>query len=512
MLYSKKELKLGVKCNNNCVFCEDLGFKADYEKSFEDIKKELNILKEKGYSHLVLPCNSDIRKDFFEILKYAKDLNFIISLKTNGRMFYYKYFCNKIKGLVDNFQLVLSSNKENMNNLITGTENTLFQTFEGLENIKKITKNLTFFIPLTRTNSKNLHEILSLKNSDDFVFKITNPHPEIYDNLRKMNKNLKVIDLPYEVKVELTPKCNLKCDFCFNTNTFSRNSKELPTKEFFKIIDRISESGIKRVRFTGGEPLLRRDLLIILEYAKSKDLHITVNTNSTLLNSKNIQDFKGIVDRFLFPFHSLDKDDISRKFELIKIIEKNNIHPVLNTVLTKENIDSLEKFFEIVKSVKIDWFLARPVPTLNNKETMLNSDVEDLIEKLIILKERFGSITIDSIPFCAYNPEKVRLFSVGAQSCGIFNKLVIDPGGNIKPCYSINEFVGNYKEDILNIWQNEFLINFRQLKMLPNQCKKCKYVYECIGGCRFAAKLVNGNYSDLDPLAQPDKYKEFLFE
>jgi radical SAM protein with 4Fe4S-binding SPASM domain len=42
-------------------------------------------------------------------------------------------------------------------------------------------------------------------------------------------------------------------------------------------------------------------------------------------------------------------------------------------------------------------------------------------------------------------------------------------------------------------------------------CKKCKFLEKCGGGSRFAANLVNGSYYSLDPLAQPEKFEEKLF-
>lgn len=332
------------------------------------------------------------------------------------------------------------------------------------------------------------------------------------EEIRKYCNHIKKRLFPKEIKIEVTPRCNLNCDFCFNINSFERNSKELSTKEISRIIDNIQREGIKIIRFTGGEPLLREDIIKILEYAKSKNLYVKVNTNSTLIKKEDIPKFKGIVDDFLFPLHSLNKDDIARKIELMRTMKKNNIIVRLNTVLTKENIRKLENFSDIVHKIHVKWFLARPVPTLKNKMLITNEDVAILIEKLMVLKNKYPVVSIENIPFCAYDPEKVRLFSDGARNCGIFNKLVIGPLGKIKPCYSINRDLGNaLKISINDAWKSELPKNIRELTWLPQLCQECKYVYDCLGGCRFSAKLVNGSYSALDPLAMPEKYKEKLF-
>ena len=56
---------------------------------------------------------------------------------------------------------------------------------------------------------------------------------------------------------------------------------------------------IKYVRFTGGEPLLRKDLLKILKYAKTKGFYIFLNTNATLLDNTIIKHLEKYVDNIL---------------------------------------------------------------------------------------------------------------------------------------------------------------------------------------------------------------------
>ena len=76
------------------------------------------------------------------------------------------------------------------------------------------------------------------------------------------------MELPNEIVIEVTRKCNLSCDFCFNDQDMD-NINDMLSDDIFKVLDDISKSGIKAVRFTGGEPFLRKDLQEILKKAKS---------------------------------------------------------------------------------------------------------------------------------------------------------------------------------------------------------------------------------------------------
>jgi len=62
-------------------------------------------------------------------------------------------------------------------------------------------------------------------------------------------------DLPDEIKIELTTRCNLDCSFCLN----DRGPDTLTTEDVFSLLDQIKDMGVNAVRITGGEPLVRKD-------------------------------------------------------------------------------------------------------------------------------------------------------------------------------------------------------------------------------------------------------------
>ena len=94
---------------------------------------------------------------------------------------------------------------------------------------------------------------------------------------------------PRELCIESTTSCNCRCDFCYNQNSFAKNGRDdngLSTAELKKIIDIVSDAGIERIRFTGGEPLLRKDIFELASYAKEKNLQTVLNTNGMLIDKQ----------------------------------------------------------------------------------------------------------------------------------------------------------------------------------------------------------------------------------
>lgn len=493
---TKYRLKVSNTCDNDCIYCNFLCAKAKYNKTLKEIKKELKSLKKKRFKQIVFPCNTDCRKDFFEILKYTKSLNFIVTIETTGIKFFQQTFYEKTKNLVDSYDFIINL------------------AYYDIINIIRVIKKISFYslaniiIPITSYNCykiKNFKTLLSnLPDVKNIIFLIIPPSPKIYKELSDINikKNIKIIELPNEIKIEVTAKCNLNCQFCYNKNSFIREVPDLPKNDLFKIIDQIRELGIKKIRFTGGEPFLRNDIIELITYAAQQGIYITVNTNGILLNRYNLKLLSKKVDRFLLPFHFFEKKEINRLIKLISEIKKVGIDVVVNTILIKENIKKLELFYNLIKKINVRWFLARPIPTKENKVPINNNDIQVIIKKILGFRE---IIPIDNIPFCSFYPQEVEIFSQGARMCGIFDKLVISPTGEIKPCYSINEKIGEAtKGELKKAWEIGLSYEIRKLSKFPLICKSCKYLYECLGGCRFAAYIENGSYDAMDPLARPE--------
>ena len=75
----------------------------------------------------------------------------------------------------------------------------------------------------------------------------------------------------------ITSKCNRNCPFCFRPDR-----QDLPTEKIYKIIDNLAVHGVKGIGITGGEPLLRKDIVKIFKYIWGKGIKICLATNTDL--------------------------------------------------------------------------------------------------------------------------------------------------------------------------------------------------------------------------------------
>ncbi len=324
-------------------------------------------------------------------------------------------------------------------------------------------------------------------------------------------------DLPAEVMIEVTPKCNFKCDFCFNKISFAKHGrgiKPLSASYVKKIIDNVSSAGIQVIRFTGGEPLLRKDIFTLFKYAKSKNLEVRLNTNGYLIDKKIAEKLKGIVDNVLIPIESWsDKKEekitgvanaLSKKKEAIDFLKEKKIPIVrVGTVATKENILNFDKLADFVDRLDInEWEFYRPVE-ISKKENLNSKLVNILVNKLIDFRQKTDKIIFiaNALPFCVIKDlNKINIVSKGSISDDGHSRLVVDPRGFVKPHYFINKNIGD-PLNILKAWNSPFMKKIRGLEYLPKECQNCFFIFKCRGGSRNSAMLFNGGYDKVDPLA-----------
>lgn len=114
--------------------------------------------------------------------------------------------------------------------------------------------------------------------------------------------NRKSADLPSEllqfssdkkpvVVWNCTQRCNLKCVHCYAQSEDRNYSGEMTTEEGKAMIDDLAAFGAPVLLFSGGEPTMRKDLLELMRYAKSKGMRVVISTNGTLITKEMAKEF-----------------------------------------------------------------------------------------------------------------------------------------------------------------------------------------------------------------------------
>src|SRR3989344_6004482 len=160
--------------------------------------------------------------------------------------------------------------------------------------------------------------------------------------------------------IEVTKKCNLSCIHCYNEGVSLNN--ELSYGEISRFIDEVSNLGVLKIRFTGGEPFVRRDLIELLEKAYSSMVDFSIFTNGTLINDDTINRLSIINPEFVAisvdsydpqVYTKIRGQDYHKKIlsTMEKMLEKN-INLRANIVLFEGINDSYSSIKSIVKLLK----------------------------------------------------------------------------------------------------------------------------------------------------------------
>jgi len=103
--------------------------------------------------------------------------------------------------------------------------------------------------------------------------------------LSDLNETASKKNIPLETYWELTYRCNLACEHCYVANESKEEARELSLEEITRTLDGLAAAGGLFVTFTGGEPMLRRDLFDIIAAARERSFAVSMFSNGTLIGA-----------------------------------------------------------------------------------------------------------------------------------------------------------------------------------------------------------------------------------
>lgn len=205
-------------------------------------------------------------------------------------------------------------------------------------------------------------------------------------------------NIPLEVVLNLTNRCNFRCIYCYGPY-YDNPKSDFTTEQIFKLIDELAELGTKSITLGGGEPLCRPDIGEIIDYVKSKNIECGMNTNGSLIPEK-----LEAVKKLDLVCVSLDGDQVSNDANRgagtyekimagIKAAQKAGVIVHTNTVLTKNNINKIESIARQAKELglKIEFNLPFYQTSSNKNNPALNLSNDECratINEIIKLKKQ----------------------------------------------------------------------------------------------------------------------------
>ena len=300
---------------------------------------------------------------------------------------------------------------------------------------------------------------------------------------------------PLFVHFECTYRCNMKCAFC---NIWRKNifENEATTSELNQRLLECWDLGCSIVSFTGGEPLLRKDLGKMLEFSSRKlGLFTGLVTNGILLDKK-IDDLSKYVDSLAVSFDVNNKQTFNRTrgvnaFEKVKknieYARRMGVEIELLSVITKETFEFIDDTIEFAKSLEL------PIHF---------SPVDNVPREFVDVTEAQGMKVESGTVLRKLKEEKSKYKKIHFES-DYFKFQALGGFGNTIRCSSASTTI-SLKPDasvalpcpfftLMNIKKGENLrdgLNSEKARQIIEQCGKWDFCQNCSVNCMYVVSLV----------------------
>ncbi len=315
------------------------------------------------------------------------------------------------------------------------------------------------------------------------------------------------------VEIEITNACNLSCTHCYvqKDKTIFMSMQQVKS-----LIDQCSELGVYRMVFTGGEPLLHKDLFALAAYAKEHNIpEIVLFTNGLLITESNANS--------LSVFHhvqiSIDvppgekghfRMEYGKELEKrVKLLVAKHIPVYLHATLHRSLLDFISPLIEYAHGLGVRIGFNKLSP-MNRKELQHECLQPDELKRALTIiasfmhKEGYNVGCSDPLLFLVDENRMAYFASLkgkgikGGCTAGIA-ALYITASGEVYPCPFLTLSAGNvFKTSLRNIWYNSSLLEkLRNRSSYEGRCGQCQFV-DCCGGCRVSSFSRTGSITGSD--------------
>jgi pyrroloquinoline quinone biosynthesis protein E len=333
---------------------------------------------------------------------------------------------------------------------------------------------------------------------------------------------------PLWLHAELTYRCPLHCVYCSNPVDYTAYGEELSTGDWLRVLREGRSLGAAQLGFSGGEPLMRDDLEVLVAEARRLGYYSNLITSGVGLNERRIAALKeGGLDHIQVSFQDSTREmndflSSTRTFDLkrrvAKLVKQYDYPMVLNVVLHRLNIDHVEQILELAEELQAEY-----VELANTQYygwAYLNRD------RLLPSREQLRRAEDATNRFRGRVGNKMKIYFVvpdyyenRPKACmngwgSVFLNLAAD--GVALPCHEARMLPGldfpNVRDhDLRWIWQDSPAFNrYRGDEWMKEPCRSCPEKSKDYGGCRCQAYLLTGDAASADPVCDKSPHHALI--
>lgn len=335
---------------------------------------------------------------------------------------------------------------------------------------------------------------------------------------------------PLWLLAEVTHSCPLQCPYCSNPLQLIRKQDELDTENWLKVLHDARKLGAVQLGFSGGEPLVRQDLEILIGAAHKLGYYSNLITSSVGMDEERIAAFRERgLDHIQISIQAGDQalnnylagcDSFQQKIDMARVVKRHGYPMVLCFVVHRENISQVREMLELAVELEADY--VELASTQYEGWALLNRD------HLLPSREQVQQAEAVAHEYQVKLKGKMKVYFVvpdyyegRPKPCmdgwgKVF--LTITPDGIALPCHAARDLPGlefsNVTEQELEwIWYDSPAFNvFRGLDWMKEPCASCDEREIDYGGCRCQAFKLTGNAKNADPTCSKSHHHSLIQE
>jgi len=335
---------------------------------------------------------------------------------------------------------------------------------------------------------------------------------------------------PLWLLAEVTYRCPLHCVFCYNPVDYTRYGEELSTEEWLRVLREARKLGAAQLGFSGGEPLVRDDLEILVAEAHRLGYYTNLITSGVGLTEPRIKAFKEAgLDHIQLSFQDSTQElndflTHTRTFDLkertARMVRAHGYPTVLNVVLHRLNIDHIEQILAMAEAMGVEYLELANTQYYAwakvNRDLLLptREQLERAEAATNVFRERIGDRMRVFFVVPDYYAKRPKACMNGWGS--VF--LTITADGVALPCHEARQLPGlsfaNVRDAELGwIWNESPGFNaYRGDAWMKEPCRTCPEKTKDFGGCRCQAQLLTGDATQADPACELSPHHHLIGE
>jgi pyrroloquinoline quinone biosynthesis protein E len=325
---------------------------------------------------------------------------------------------------------------------------------------------------------------------------------------------------PLWLLAELTYRCPLHCVFCYNPVDFAQQQDELSTEDWLQVLRQGRELGAVQLGLSGGEPLLRDDLELIVAEARRLGYYSNLLTSGVGLTEQRAAALKQAgLDHVQLSFQDSTREmndflsntkTFALKNKVAALIKGQGWPMVLNVVIHRMNIDHIDRiigmahemgaeYLELANTQYYSWAFVNRSQLLPTHAQLQHAEaVTEAWRAKLGAAMRIFFVAPD------YHEGKAKKCVNGWGS----TFMTIAPDGAALPCHTARMLPGlafpNVREmGLREIWfDSEGFNRYRGTGWMKAPCASCAHKEEDLGGCRCQAFLLAQDAAAADPVCR----------